>query len=159
MPNRIAMGAATWWDPVFAALLTLAAIAGLVVLGGRVYTRAILHTGATLSLGEAWRGAPAPSHAGCRRHDRVNRSKGGASRDQSTTREARTQLVLIVIAIAVGGVVFALAGDFVIGVGVGAGVFALARQGMKVWGRSKDDQAAARTSPTASRPIDSWCRR
>ncbi len=31
---------------------------GLVVLGGRVYTRAILHTGATLTLGDAWRGAP-----------------------------------------------------------------------------------------------------
>ena len=39
---------------------------------------------------------------------------------QSTTREARTQLILIVIAIAVGGVVFAFTGDFVIGVGVGA---------------------------------------
>ena len=39
MPNRIAMGAATWWDPVLAALLTVATIAGLVVLGGRVYTR------------------------------------------------------------------------------------------------------------------------
>ena len=86
MPNRIAMGAATWWDPVFAALLTVATIAGLVVLGGRVYTRAILHTGATLSLGEAWRGAPAPSHADDRRHDWVNRSKGGASRAVHETR-------------------------------------------------------------------------
>ena len=63
MPNRIAMGAATWWDPLLAALLTVTTIAALVVLGGRVYTRAILHTGATLSLGEAWRGAPRPSHA------------------------------------------------------------------------------------------------
>jgi ABC-2 type transport system permease protein len=58
MPHRIAMGVATWWDPVVAALVTLAAIAGLVVLGGRVYTRAILHTGTTLTLGEAWRGEP-----------------------------------------------------------------------------------------------------
>jgi ABC-2 type transport system permease protein len=56
MPNRIAMGVATWWDPVVAVLLTIATIAGLVVLGGRVYTRAILHTGATLRLAEAWRG-------------------------------------------------------------------------------------------------------
>jgi hypothetical protein len=31
----------------------LAAIAALVVIGGRVYTRAILHTGPLLSLGEA----------------------------------------------------------------------------------------------------------
>ena len=59
---------------------------------------------------------------------------------QPTTREVRTQLVLTVIAIAVGGIVFALAGDFVIGVGVGAAVFALARQAMKVWGRKSDHQ-------------------
>jgi ABC-2 type transport system permease protein len=62
MPNRIAMGAATWWDPVVAAALMLATIAGLVVLGGRVYTRAILHTGATLTLAQAWRDAPLPAH-------------------------------------------------------------------------------------------------
>ena len=37
MPNRIAMGAATWWDPLVAVVLTLVAIAGLVVLGGRIY--------------------------------------------------------------------------------------------------------------------------
>lgn len=62
MPNRVAMGAATWWDPLFAAFLTIATTTGLVVLGGRVYTRAILHTGKTLTLGEAWRGTPLPSH-------------------------------------------------------------------------------------------------
>ena len=146
MPNRIAMGAATWWDPVFAALLTVATIAGLVVLGGRVYTRAILHTGAALSLGEAWRGAPAPSHA-----DVAVTTGSTEAKDvpavQSTKRDARTQLVLIVIAIVVGGVVFALAGDFVIGVGVGAGVFALARQAMKAWGRKDDVQARAANEP------------
>jgi ABC-2 type transport system permease protein len=61
MPNRIAMGVATWWDPLLAALLTLATIIGLIALGGRVYTRAILHTGATLSLSDAWRGGSRPS--------------------------------------------------------------------------------------------------
>jgi ABC-2 type transport system permease protein len=55
MPNRIAMGVATWWDPVGAAVVTIATIAGLVVLGGRIYTRAILHTGSVLSVREAWR--------------------------------------------------------------------------------------------------------
>jgi ABC-2 type transport system permease protein len=54
MPNRIAMGAATWWDPLVAAVLALATIAGLVAVGGRIYTRAILHAGAALKLGEAW---------------------------------------------------------------------------------------------------------
>jgi ABC-2 type transport system permease protein len=116
MPNRIAMGAASWWDPLVASVLTLATIAGLVVLGGRVYTRAILHTGATLSLGEAWRGSGVPATT------------------PSTTREARTQVVLIVVAIVVGGGVFALTGDVVMGVGVGAAAFAVARQGTKLWG-------------------------
>jgi ABC-2 type transport system permease protein len=50
MPRRIAMGATAWWEPVIAAALTLAAIAGLVQLAGRVYTRAILHSGPALSL-------------------------------------------------------------------------------------------------------------
>ena len=60
MPNRIAMGVATWWDPLVAVVLTLAGIAGLVVLGGRVYTGAILHTGSTLGLRDAWRGPATP---------------------------------------------------------------------------------------------------
>ena len=55
MPGRIAMGAAAWWEPVIAAVLTLAAIAGLVQLAGRVYTRAILHSGPALSLRDIWR--------------------------------------------------------------------------------------------------------
>ncbi len=65
----------------------------------------------------------------------------------STKREARTQLVLIVIATAIGAVVFALSGDFVIGVGVGAGGFAVARQAIKAWGRKGDDQARAENEP------------
>jgi ABC-2 type transport system permease protein len=59
-PNRIAMGAATWWDPIVAVVLTVATIGGLVALGGRIYTRALLHTGATLSLADAWREASQP---------------------------------------------------------------------------------------------------
>ena len=60
---------------------------------------------------------------------------------QTTKREARTQLVLVATAIAVGGVVFLLTGDFVIGVGVGAAVFALARQATRIWGRKADRHA------------------
>ena len=59
MPNRIAMGATTWWEPVAAAVLTLTAIAALVQFAGRVYTRAILHGGPALKLRDAWRGTPA----------------------------------------------------------------------------------------------------
>ena len=54
MPTRIAMGAAAWWEPAVAAALTLAAIAGLVVLGGRVYTAAVLHNGPTLKFRDVW---------------------------------------------------------------------------------------------------------
>ena len=134
MPNRIAMGAAAWWEPAGAAVVTLATIAGLVVLGGRVYTRAILHTGPTLSLGDAWRGAPVQSH----RRPVTSRPAGAEEEvpamTQPTTREARTQLIETVAAIAVGGAVFAVTADFVIGVGVGAAFFALVRQATRVWG-------------------------
>ena len=147
MPNRIAMGATTWWDPMIAVILTLATIAGLVVLGGRVYTRAILHTGAMLSLSEAWRGSPPPSRPDTRVRTRSTQRKDVVTVAQPTTREAPTQLILSVIAIAVGGIVFALTGDFVIGVGVGAAVFALARQAIKVWGRKRDEQVDTANEP------------
>jgi ABC-2 type transport system permease protein len=55
MPARLALGASTWWEPVLAAALTVAATAALVRLGGRVYTRAILHTGPTLRLRDVWK--------------------------------------------------------------------------------------------------------
>ena len=143
MPNRIAMGVATWWDPVGAALLTLAAITGLVVLGGRIYTRAILHTGAAMSLGEAWRGAPLPSDSHLSASPGPAKEREVRSVTGMTGREDRTQLILIVIAVAVGGVVFVLANDFVIGVGVGAAVFAVARQALRVWGRGSGDAHVA----------------
>jgi ABC-2 type transport system permease protein len=57
MSGRIAIGAAAWWEPAIAAALAVAAIAGLVVLAGRVYTGAILHTGPTLTLSDAWSAA------------------------------------------------------------------------------------------------------
>ncbi len=64
MPFRVAMGAATWWDLVVAVTLAVATIAGLVALGGQVYTRAILNTGASLSLrdvlGPSGRRTPRP---------------------------------------------------------------------------------------------------
>lgn len=66
MPGRIALGAAAWWEPLLATAVTVAAIAGLVILAGRVYTGAILHTGATMKLRDAWRGT---THTGpCWRH-------------------------------------------------------------------------------------------
>lgn len=58
MPGRVALGVAAPWEPVLAAVLTLATIAGLVAFAGRVYSGAILHTGPTLRLRDAWQGAP-----------------------------------------------------------------------------------------------------
>ena len=133
MPNRIAMGAATWWEPVVAVVLTLAAIAGLVVLGGRVYTGAILHTGPTLKLREAWRGTPAP------RRGVLESDPGSASTRTSVaavrptpwttwTSERTANGILIAITAAVGGAVIVLTHDFVIGLAVGAGSYAVASQ-------------------------------
>jgi ABC-2 type transport system permease protein len=58
MPNRIAMSAPAWWEPLLAVALTLASIAALVRLGGRVYSGAVLHAGPTVKLRAAWRGSP-----------------------------------------------------------------------------------------------------
>ena len=67
MPGRIAMGATTWWEPLIAAALTLAATVVLVRIAGRLYTSAILHGGPRLSLRGAWQGrtasGPAPATA------------------------------------------------------------------------------------------------
>ena len=66
---------------------------------------------------------------------------------QTMTREARTQLVLTVVAIALGGIVFVLTTDFMIGVGVGAAVFAIARQAMKAWVPSSGHDAGSASEP------------
>lgn len=104
MPNRIAMGAAAWWEPFLAAVLALAAIAGLVVLGGRVYTHAILHTGGIVRLGDAWRGAASPA-------------RGHEARDR------RASLVLVGAVGAVGAGVIAVSHDVVLGVTVAVILF------------------------------------
>lgn len=50
MPSRIAMGATAWWEPLLATALALGTIRALIGIGGRVYARAILHTGPALRL-------------------------------------------------------------------------------------------------------------
>lgn len=54
MPGRIALGATAGWEQVLAVVLALGAIAACAVAAGRIYTRAILHTG-RLGLRDAWR--------------------------------------------------------------------------------------------------------
>ena len=84
MPGRIAMGATAWWEPAVAAVLTLAATAGLVYLGGRVYTSAILHTGSALSLRDLWRRRTASGDAieASTRDLGGHRARPGASGDR-----------------------------------------------------------------------------
>jgi ABC-2 type transport system permease protein len=55
VPLRAALGAIEPWEIVLSALLTLLAIAGLFVIGGRVYAGAVLRTGARIPYREALR--------------------------------------------------------------------------------------------------------
>ena len=129
MPARIALGATSWWEPVVAVVLTVAATAGLVAFAGRVYTGAILHTGPTLKLREAWRRAPMTSGpvavvADRGRDTAIAARRSGVARPR---REAmsRSTALLIGIAAAIGAVVFVVAHDFVIGLVAGAGFYAV----------------------------------
>jgi ABC-2 type transport system permease protein len=54
MPVRVAAGAASGWEIIVSVLLTVAAIAVLVPLSARLYSGAVLRTGARVKLGSAW---------------------------------------------------------------------------------------------------------
>ena len=152
MPGRIAMGAAAWWEPVVAAVLTLAAIAGLVQLAGRVYTRAILHSGPALSLRDVWRdkAAPGPAQrsrtreAGCRR---TGWRHGGRENHDDRTRLTRHRVLITVltgIGVAVGVAVAVFTADVIIGVAAGAGFIAVANQMVRLWTRHAGPPVAHR---------------
>jgi ABC-2 type transport system permease protein len=133
MPGRIALGATEWWEPLLAVTFTFAAIAGLVVFAGRVYTGAILHTGATLRLRDAWHGATArergPAIDG---HGRSASSATHTATGAPSTRTDRvTNALLVGVAVALSAAVFALTHDFVIGIAVGAAFYAIASRIMK----------------------------
>ncbi|MFI0463154.1 ABC transporter permease [Saccharopolyspora sp. 5N102] len=57
MPMRIALGVAAPWEIAVSVVLSLAAIAVLLRLGGRIYSNAVLHTGARVKLRDALRAA------------------------------------------------------------------------------------------------------
>jgi ABC-2 type transport system permease protein len=119
MPARVALGAAAWWEPVLAAALAVAAIGGLVVVAGRVYTGAILHGGGTLKLRDAWRrGAAAPG----REPDAVD----GSQSAERKTADRHTNLVLIGLAAVVGALVFVLTRDVIWAIAGGFASYAVA---------------------------------
>jgi ABC-2 type transport system permease protein len=154
MPGRIAMGAAAWWEPAVAAVVTLAAIAGLVVLAGRVYTRAILHSGPSLSLRDIWRdsAAPGPGVSGASTSE-----AGPPPQPAGVTAEGRTTMtgsdltrhrVLITILTGIGvvaGVAIAMfTADVIIGIAAGAGFIAIANQMVRLWTRHTGPPVAHR---------------
>jgi len=55
VPMRAALGAITPIEIVVSAAITIVAIWVLFVVGGRVYSGAVLQTGARVKLREAWR--------------------------------------------------------------------------------------------------------
>jgi hypothetical protein len=154
MPGRIAMGAAAWWEPVIAAMLTLATIAGLVKLAGRVYTRAILHSGPALSLRDIWRGkaasgpgtsgvstreaAPPPLRAGITAERRTTMT------GSEVTRHRWLITILTGTGVVVGVVVAVTTADVIIGLAAGAGFIAVANQMVRLWTRHTGPPVAHR---------------
>jgi len=59
MPPRIALGEASTVEVIAAFTITLASAAALVPLAARIYSGAVLRTGAAIKLRDAWRGARA----------------------------------------------------------------------------------------------------
>jgi hypothetical protein len=139
-PGRIAMGAAAWWQPALAVVLTLATVAGLVYVGSRLYVRAILHSGSTLSLRDAW--SPSRSSAA-----KSTDATGKAQRRPTIhlvrkisgvtpTRQQSHPLLLTIeigAGVALGVLVAVLSHDVMIGVIVGAVLIAVSNRIVKLW--------------------------
>jgi len=154
MPGRIAMGAAAWWEPVVAAVVTLAAIAGLVVLAGRVYTRAILHSGPSLSLRDIWRDSaasdPGVSGTGTSEAGPPPQPAGVTGGGRTTmmgsdlTRHRVLITILTGIGVVVGVTIAMFTADVIIGVAAGAGFIAIANQMVRLWTRHTGPPVAHR---------------
>ena len=137
-----------------AAVVTLAAIAGLVVLAGRVYTRAILHSGPSLSLRDVWRGSAAPgpsvNRAGMREAEAPSQPAGVTAEGRSTmtgpdlARHRWLITILTGIGVVVGVAIAMLTADVIIGIAAGAGFIAIANQMVRLWTRHTGPPVAHR---------------
>jgi ABC-2 type transport system permease protein len=132
MPARIALGATSWWEPAVAMVLTLATVAALVVLAGRVYTGAILHGGPTLKLRDAWSRSPATAPPSLPPPPAAP-TRPGAAATTGRTLDGRAVALLAVVATAVGAAVYAATRDVIMAVAAGAGSFTVASR----WARSR----------------------
>jgi ABC-2 type transport system permease protein len=149
MPARIALGVAAWWEPLVAAALALAAIGGLTVFAGRVYTASILHTGPTLKLRDAWRRAttphpsaaePSARHLGTRRQASLANPEGRRTRMHMTTDQLT--IGVLILAVGLGVAVAVLGNDVIIGLAVGAAFFAVVTRFVKAWAGHSDRHAS-----------------
>ncbi len=59
MPMRTALGSAQLWEVALSIALVVASIVLLVWVGSRVYTGALLRTGGTVKVRDAWKSAGA----------------------------------------------------------------------------------------------------
>jgi ABC-2 type transport system permease protein len=140
MPGRIAMGAAAWWQPALAVVLTLAAVAGLVYAGSRLYVRAILHSGSTLSLRDAWSPSRSPAAQSTDLPATIQRWPTALHFRKTTgmtptPQQSHPLLLTIIIGagVALGVLVAVLSHDVMIGVIVGAALVAVTNQIVKLW--------------------------
>ena len=56
MPMRIFLGDAAWWEPLLSLLILLLTTAVVILVGSRIYSNALLRTGARVKLREAFAG-------------------------------------------------------------------------------------------------------
>jgi ABC-2 type transport system permease protein len=140
MPSRLAMGAVAWWEPPVAVVLALAAMGGLVVLGGRVYAGAILHGGPALGLRDAFqsfRSSEAhearPPHEGAlwRAAGAITERRTAMGKEQAIS--SRTMAEISVVGAGIGAGVGVPTGDVILGVIAGAGFIALATWVARAW--------------------------
>ena len=139
MPNRIAMGAAAWWEPVVSVGLAVGAIAGLVVLAGRVYERAILKSGPTLGLRDVLQptgpGAPQPPRRPRvwleKVHSAIERRTAMATTEQKISPRGTAEM--LVLGAVIGLVVWIATSDVVIGIIAGASLVVLMTVVARTW--------------------------
>jgi hypothetical protein len=134
------------------------AIAGLVQLAGRVYTRAILHSGSALSLRDIWRGkaASGPGTSGTDTREAAPPQPAGIKAEGRTamtgsdlTRHRWLITILTGTGVVVGVAVAVFTADVIIGVAAGASFIALANQMVRLW---TDHRADAVVTPMAIAP-------
>ena len=138
------MGAAAWWQPAVAVVLTLATVAGLVYVGGHLYNRAILHSGSTLSLRDAWSPSRSPAAKSTQVTRKVQRwptiLRFRKTTGMPTGQQSHPLLLTVIIGagVALGVLVAVLSHDVMIGVIVAAAFIAVTNQIVWPWASHSD---------------------